>query len=297
VTRLQLSFLGAYRASQAGAGEITFTNRKVVGLLAFLALEAGQAHSRETLMGLFWPEMSEAGARNNLRVTLARLRKQLEGVTAVSPLTATRRDVRLQLGDTISLDAADFLALLAESESHTHADRSTCTGCRQRLTAAAVLYHGPLLHGLYLDDCPAFDEWLFVQRERFHLQALEVLEELAQGLAADGRFAEATTHTRRQLELDRCTTAPSAACCGCWPTRVRPPPPSASLKASKRRSTPNWALSRTWNCCNWRSKSRTVRCPCPTPARPKQYASQRQDNGRSPPQSARNPHPLHRPRN
>jgi predicted ATPase/DNA-binding SARP family transcriptional activator len=202
MTRLQLSFLGAYRASQTGADELTFTNRKVMGLLAFLALEAGQAHSRETLMGLLWPEMSEADARNNLRVTLARLRKQLAGVTAVSPLTTSRTDVRFQLDNAVTLDVADFLALLAESESHAHADRSTCTGCRQRLTAAAVLYHGPLLHGLYLDDCPAFDEWLFVQRERFHLQALEVLEELAQGLAADGRFAEATTHTRRQLELD-----------------------------------------------------------------------------------------------
>jgi DNA-binding SARP family transcriptional activator len=85
MARLQLSFLGAYRASQTGAGELTFTNRKVMGLLAFLALEARQAHSRETLIGLLWPEMSEADARNNLRVTLARLRKKLEGVTAVAP--------------------------------------------------------------------------------------------------------------------------------------------------------------------------------------------------------------------
>jgi predicted ATPase/DNA-binding SARP family transcriptional activator len=203
---LQISLLGSFQITHDRQGELLFTNRKVMGLLAFLALEARQAHSRETLMGLLWPELSEADARNNLRVTLARLRKLLEGVTAVPSLTATRREVRLQLDETISLDAADFLALLAESESHTqshaHADRSTCAGCRQRLAAAAALYQGPLLHGLYLDDCPAFDEWLFVQRERFHLQALEVLEELAQGLEADGRFAEAAAHTRRQLELD-----------------------------------------------------------------------------------------------
>jgi predicted ATPase/DNA-binding SARP family transcriptional activator len=198
---LQISLLGSFQITHDRQGELLFTNRKVMGLLAFLALEAGQAHSRETLMGLLWPEMSEADARNNLRVTLARLRKQLEGVTAVSPLTTSRTDVRFQLNDAVTLDAANFQTLLAQTENHTHADRSTCPGCRQRL-AAAALYQGPLLHGLYLDDCPAFDEWLFVQRERFHLQALEVLDELAQGLAADGRFAEAATHTRRQLELD-----------------------------------------------------------------------------------------------
>lgn len=203
MTDFQFSFFGGYSVRRDGLGELVIPRRKIVGLLAFLALEAGQAHSRETLMGLLWPEMSEADARNNLRVALAGLRRQLRlEETAVSPLTATRHDVRLQPGETISLDAADFLALLAQNERHPHADLSTCADCRQRLVAAAALYQGPLLHGLYLDDCPAFDEWLFVQRERFHLQALEVLEELAQGLEANGRFAEATTHTRRQLELD-----------------------------------------------------------------------------------------------
>ena len=199
---LHISLLGSFQITHDRQGELLFTNRKVMGLLAFLALEAGQAHSRESLLGLLWPEMPEADARNNLRVTLARLRKQLAGATAVTPLTASRTDVRFQLDDAVTLDTANFQTLLAQTENHNHAERVACADCRQRLAAAAALYHGPLLHGLYLDDCPAFDEWLFVQRERFHLQVLAVLEELAHGLAADGRFTEATTHTRRQLELD-----------------------------------------------------------------------------------------------
>ena len=200
---LRISFLGSFQITQDGQGEIRFPNRKVMGLLAFLALEAGQSHSRETLMGLLWPELSEADARNNLRVTLARLRKGLGSVqTVVSPLTTNRTDVRFQLDEFVTLDAAAFQTLLAQTESHAHADRAACADCRERLAAAATLYRGPLLHGLYLDDCPAFDEWLFVQRERFHLQALELLEELAQGLAGDGRFAQAIAHTRRQLQLD-----------------------------------------------------------------------------------------------
>lgn len=199
---LQISLLGSFQITHDQQGEVPFTNRKVMGLLAFLALEADQAHSRETLMGLLWPAMSEADARNNLRVTLARLRKLLEGVTAVSPLITSRTDVRFRPDDSVTLDATDFQALLAQTEDHAHAERGACVECRQRLATAAALYHGPLLHGLFLDDCPAFDEWLFVQRERFHLQALEVLEELAQGLEADGRYAEALTPTRRQLELD-----------------------------------------------------------------------------------------------
>ena len=203
MTNFQFSFFGGYRITRGEVGEVVVPRRKVMGLLAFLALEAGQAHSRETLLGLLWPEMAEADARNNLRVALVQLRKQLgAGETAAAALAATRHDVRLELGEAITLDVAAFQALLAQSESHAHADRAACRDCRERLATAAALYQGPLLHGLYLDDCPAFDEWLFVQRERFHLQALDVLEEVAQGLEADGRFAEAAAYTRRQLELD-----------------------------------------------------------------------------------------------
>ena len=139
MTIFQFSFFGGYGITQGELGELVIPRRKVVGLLAFLALEAGQAHSRETLLGLLWPEMSEADARNNLRVALAGLRKRLRvGETAVPPLTTTRRDVRLQLGETISLDVFNFQALLAETESHPHADRAACVGCRQRLAAAAA---------------------------------------------------------------------------------------------------------------------------------------------------------------
>ncbi|MCA9967955.1 MAG: winged helix-turn-helix domain-containing protein, partial [Anaerolineales bacterium] len=51
--------------------------RKQVALLAYLALESGHRHSRQSLLGLLWPEMGEDEARNNLRVTLAGLRRVL----------------------------------------------------------------------------------------------------------------------------------------------------------------------------------------------------------------------------
>ena len=92
---LQVSFFGGFHLSHNTLGELVFSHRKVMGLLAFLAIESGQAHSRESLMGLLWPDLPEADARNNLRVTLARLRAELEkaGVTP-SPLVATRHAVQ-----------------------------------------------------------------------------------------------------------------------------------------------------------------------------------------------------------
>jgi predicted ATPase/DNA-binding SARP family transcriptional activator len=200
---LHLSFLGGVHISRGGVEEVAFTRRKEIGLLAFLALEAEQAHSRETLMGLFWPDFPEADARNNLRVALARMRTQLgESTSPVSLLTTTRNTVHIHLNENIVLDVASLHTLLAESETCAHTSRDSCSICRQRLTQAVSLYHGPLLHGFYLDECPEFDEWLFVRRERLHLQIIELLDELTEELETQGQFSDAIVLTRRQLELD-----------------------------------------------------------------------------------------------
>ncbi|MEM7040325.1 MAG: hypothetical protein AAF570_25380, partial [Bacteroidota bacterium] len=37
-----------------------------------------RTHSRESILGLLWPELSQDQARNNLRVALARLRKAID---------------------------------------------------------------------------------------------------------------------------------------------------------------------------------------------------------------------------
>ncbi|MEZ4594814.1 MAG: BTAD domain-containing putative transcriptional regulator [Chloroflexota bacterium] len=194
----KLSFLDNFHSTTA----IMLPQRKVMGLFAYLALEAEQMHSRDSLLGLFWPELPEEDARNNLRVTLARLRKWLAKLGADAALLSTRTDVGFQLDDAIALDVAGFLKTLSQTETHEHAHRHSCPTCLQQMAAALEAYRGPLLVGFYLDDCPAFEEWLFVWRERLHLQAMEVLEELAQGLLENGRFHQATTFTRRQLELD-----------------------------------------------------------------------------------------------
>jgi DNA-binding SARP family transcriptional activator len=47
------------------------------------------------------------------------------------------------------------------------------------MARAVNLVRGPWLDGFSLPDCPAFDEWLFFQRERLQLQITAALEQLA----------------------------------------------------------------------------------------------------------------------
>jgi len=49
---LIFSFLGRLQISHRRLGAITLTNRKAIGLLAYLLIESDHTHSREFLLGL-----------------------------------------------------------------------------------------------------------------------------------------------------------------------------------------------------------------------------------------------------
>jgi DNA-binding SARP family transcriptional activator len=202
MAELQLHFLGPGRVVHAHRGDIEFRGRLLLALLAYLAVESDRAHSRETLMGLLWPELPEADARNNLRVTWSRLRARLGSSAGPPFLTGTRFDLRFNPDCSHWLDVAEFQALIAAAEGHAHEERQSCPDCCQKLGRAAELYRGAFLAGFYLDGCLAFEEWQFVQRERLHLQALDLLAELACCHEGRGELKTAERYARRQLELD-----------------------------------------------------------------------------------------------
>lgn len=193
---LMIRFFNVWHIESDGV-PLHISSRKQVALLAYLALERAQQHSRASLLGLLWPEMREGEARNNLRVALARLRRTLPGAV----IGSNRHAVWLE-AEQVWLDVAEVERLLAACASHTHDSRSTCHACQQRLAEAAMLYGGELLHGFHLDDCPAFSEWLMLRREQHHLQMMDILGELADFQAGQGAYETAVSYRRRQLKLN-----------------------------------------------------------------------------------------------
>ena len=78
--QILLTLLGAF-AVTVPAGEQplpAFATDKARALLAYLALQPAQAHRRELLAALFWPEISQSAALTNLRQTFHRLRAGLD---------------------------------------------------------------------------------------------------------------------------------------------------------------------------------------------------------------------------
>jgi predicted ATPase len=143
----RIELLGQVRAVSGDLVVTRFGSRKVVALLARLALFAKRTHSREELIDLLWPEADLAIGRNRLRQALFALRQALEPPGSAPVLLIDRHSVRLE-PLAFSCDALDF-------ESQWRA-RNT--------QAAQALYVGELMPGHY-------DEWVLDERNRLAMLA------------------------------------------------------------------------------------------------------------------------------
>jgi predicted ATPase/DNA-binding SARP family transcriptional activator len=201
---LSFSLLGRLQIEHRQLGAITLTNRKAIGLLAYLLIESDHEHSREFLLGLLWPDLPTPAAQNNLRVTWAHLQKALgmSASEAQPTLIGDRLALRFNILSDHELDVARFRALIEACRVHSHAHQDDCAECAARLTQALELVRGDFLEEFSLGDCDQFDDWLLIQRQHFRLQVTSALEQLAAFHERTGQLAEAERAIRRLLEYD-----------------------------------------------------------------------------------------------
>jgi predicted ATPase/DNA-binding SARP family transcriptional activator len=198
VPRLSIALLGAPRVEVDGR-PLAVDTRKAIALVAYLAV-TGQAHSRDTLSTLLWPEYDQDSARASLRRTLSALRKGLGPVG--DQLQVNRERVALRADHDVLLDVERFTRLVRQTEAHGHTLADVCPACLQPLSEAADIYRGEFLAGFALRECPEFEDWQRYQAESFRRALASVLERLATAAASAGRHDEALAAARRWLALD-----------------------------------------------------------------------------------------------
>lgn len=198
-----LTLLGSLHLSLDGLFISHFRSDKERALLAFLALERERPQRRETLAGFFWGDQSQELAFNNLRKTLFRLRQTLGDEGRPEPLLlVTAKEVQWNPAAEGWLDVAVFNAHIASSRKHRHRHPSGCPLCCEQLEAAVALYQGHLLEGFSLADCPAFDEWVMMQREALRAQMLSALSHLIAHYETTGNATQAIAHAQRLVRLE-----------------------------------------------------------------------------------------------
>jgi len=193
VARLSLTLFGGFDATLDGELVTGFDSNKGRALLAFLAVESGRVHRRESLATLLWPGYPDRSARTNLRNALANLRTAIGDREAEPPfLLITRETLQFNPASDHWLDVAVLGDTLSSAEQV----------AIDQLTEAAELYQGDLLAGFTLEDAVGFDDWASVTGERLRRQALGLLGMLVDRLTAQGDAEHGLVYARRRVELE-----------------------------------------------------------------------------------------------
>ncbi len=203
MAHLTISLLGPLQVSLDGQAVGGFAYNKARALLAYLVVEADRTHQRDTLVGLLWPEMTDAAARTNLRQVLTSLRDTIGSGDPAAPFLITTRDtLQFNPASDYTLDVTRFVALLDACARHQHRHVSRCPACAARLEEAVALYRGDFLAELSSVDSAPFEEWLVLKREALHQRAVEALANLARYHERWGDAARARQLLTRQIELE-----------------------------------------------------------------------------------------------
>lgn len=188
---LKILVFGAPQISLHDAVVGSFESRTADALLFYLAL-TNEAHSRETLAELFWPDRTQSQSLSNLRTVLHRLRR-----TLADYLTISRTTVALNQNANIQIDAQ-----ILDDALKQHDDEFLTATTVEQLEGALALYRAPLLDGFYITESPAFENWMLHMRDRWQVRVIAGLDTLARYFLENKVYLPALTQASRLIEID-----------------------------------------------------------------------------------------------
>ena len=202
--QLQLSLFGVPIVKH-GETTLTFSTRKALALLVYLALEGG-AHPRKILSESFWPELDAERGRTVLRATLFELRKLLEcshSSGEQAHLLAERNTLGLNQDKSLVLD----LHLVEAVSKQVERQGALLVGegdgeLVAQLEQATHLMRGPFLEGFTLRDSQFFDDWTRQQREYWRLHMHHLFDALSRLYERVGDVEQAIDTVGRWLSFD-----------------------------------------------------------------------------------------------
>ncbi len=188
---LHIRLLGDFSLTYADRQMTDLNSMRLQSLLAYLVLHRDVPQQRQRLAFLFWPDTTEAQARNNLRQLLHQLRQVFPPVEHF--LSADMHTLHWHPVTPFHLDVAEVeealtLADMATQQHDQHAQQAA-------LEQADNLYRGELLPGCY-------DEWILPERERLRQGHRQALEQLLRLFEVQGDTVTAIRYAQRLLGLD-----------------------------------------------------------------------------------------------
>src|SRR5438876_2805097 len=204
MSQLQLSLLGT-PVVRHGEHALTFSTRKALALLVYLAVEGG-THTRKTLSESFWPELDAEHGRAALRATLVELRKSLERCHEPGErahLLVERDTLEIEQGSQLVLDLRLVESVSKQAGRLVEPFKDQAEGeLLAQLEQATRLARGPFLAGFTLRDSHFFDDWTRQHREYWHLQVHQLFDAWSMLYERAGDGERAIETVTRWLNFD-----------------------------------------------------------------------------------------------
>ncbi len=179
---LRIYLFGSLRVEQDGQELARLASAAARSLLAFLIFYHDQSSTRDRLVGVFWPERSDARARRALSQSLWQIRDALGAAANRLAAEPDQVSFQYQAGDWVDVD--EFQNLCAASPQQA-----------AFLQRAVELYRADLLEDIY-------DDWALVERERLRELYLGALERLIAACKQAGNFEQALLYAQRLAAAD-----------------------------------------------------------------------------------------------
>lgn len=157
-----------------------FETEKNRALLAYLAVESDRPLRRSHLAGLLWSDESEQRALHNLRQALSRLRKTMrEQFCDQQYLLAERESIQLNPCADIWVDTTAFSEAAQQTYQYYQIQNGRGSINYRSLKQALNFYQGEFLAQFSSGKSTLFDEWVLLMREKYTLQMIKMLSDLA----------------------------------------------------------------------------------------------------------------------
>jgi len=186
LSKLSVHLFGALSVTDSSGKSLTIPGAKQQALLASLALNLGQAPSRNKLINLLWGTRFDDQARQSLRQAVSKLRKSLNS-NGSEALWSNADQIGLN-PEFVAVDTCDFENLSRQSDF-------------ESLSEAAKLFAGSLLEGLHSNEAQ-FDDWVTAERTRLNGIACDVFDRLAEHHVKTGNTQAAIDTAKRLIALD-----------------------------------------------------------------------------------------------
>jgi DNA-binding SARP family transcriptional activator len=179
---LQLLLLGRPQIMQDGSPLFIF--HKAQALFYYLVM-TGRPHQRSALLNFLWSHIPENNRKNNLRVTLSYLRKNLSDYLIIN-----RHTVSFNPTTSYWLDVEELKTLLQSSPRTI-----------ERLQEVVKLYQGPFLEGFQVPEEKEYEAWVAITRRKIQELVVQAMHNLALRYQEQKDYANSSEILNRLLTL------------------------------------------------------------------------------------------------